>query len=130
MRLDAPPDASLVLMREYLATYASLTMATHTYRIDESLQYPHEAKRADVNGTQTIRMHVDANGKVTRVETIASQLTPTTIARVDGTTIASRDLFEREVAAYMQVAGYPPRVKNGKPVATVFELPIVWQLEK
>ena len=127
--VEAPPDASVILMRRLFAIHASASFAGRTYRAGESLQYPAEAIRANVTGDQTIRISVDAVGKVTEIKVVDSHFTPSIIARTDGTTITTSALFEREIVAYLQVAGHPPRVKDGRPVAADFEFPIKWQLE-
>jgi TonB family protein len=77
--------------------------------------YPAEAINRKIEGSTTVRLHIDVDGRVERVEVLRS--TPP-------------GMFEQAAIKGCRNLVYSPEIKDGKPVACEKTQPINWTLSK
>jgi protein TonB len=77
------------------------------------IRYPEGARAQGVEGRVLLRAHVDAEGRVTRVEVLKSP----------------GPLLDEEVQAALKQWTFEPASRCGKPVATTFKLDRRFELE-
>ena len=80
-----------------------------------SLYYPYRAIIKGITGETVLRLHIDAKGSVTKVETVSS---------------VPENTFEKAALRVGRSLRFTPAQQSGKSVATVTSISLLWRLDQ
>ena len=108
-----PPEPVYAFVSEH-ATFPGGADALDKY-LDKTLRYPEWAREDDVEGKVVVRFVVDAGGNVTHPRIIRSLFKP---------------CDEEALRVVRAMPKWKPAKMNGLPVNSIYELPLVFKIER
>ena len=92
------------------------------------LEYPYLASKVKIEGAIIVNLNIDETGIVTNVQIIDRQFNCTGVLRNDGTMISVKDLFDDLIIRFYKNTRFSPAKKDGKPIASIFQTGMNFEL--
>ena len=97
---------------------------------DSTIHYPFLAVSNGVEGSTSVDISVDPQGKASTVTIVKESLSPASVTSFDGTVFRTRDLFQAMFEHYFRAGSFPPKIVDGKPVPYTARLETSWQVKR